>query len=199
MPSYINNYIEVIPPGIDLDLFKSINKEIDTKKLKIGFIGRREPYKGSREIIDVLSKFYLNNRFDFSLNIAVYMDVNWMNKIESFNFYEIHNDEQLADFYRLNDIIIATGLIEDGAFHYPCAEAIASNCLVISNYAPLVNGESILSLKSFDKEELAKKIEQCFELSQSDIINELASNYQLVKDSSWSIVGDKFHKILLHM
>lgn len=196
LPDLINNYEEVLPPGIDLDLFNRTYTKKLNGNVNIGFVGRKEIYKGSSEIVDVLSSIDFDSKIDVTFHIAVYIDSCWRDKLDNVVYHDINNDMDLAEFYKLNDLIIATGLIEDGAFHYPCAEAIAANCVVISNYAPLSKSQSQFFMKTFSKHELKTKIEKFLSLSQSDIEREIKYNYNIVKDSGWNSVGEKFLRII---
>ncbi len=198
LPSYLNNYVSIVPAGIDLSLYRNFKDSYycDKEVINIGFIGRKELYKGSQEIVDVLIE--LNNEFKGKLcvNVAVYCDGKWSAKLPNLNFFDIKNEFELAEFYKANDIVVATGLIEDGAFHYPCAEAIASSCLVISNYAPLTLSNSELKLSTFNSINLKNKLSQCFKFSKDRIESELNENYKLVKHLSWESVADEFYSVI---
>lgn len=196
LPSIINKYEEILSPGVDLELFKRANKEAKRDKFSIGFIGRKEIHKGSNEIVDVLSGIENDSFRNLVFNVAVYIDPKWKDKLQSVVYHNVSSDNELADFYRLNDLIIATGLIEDGAFHYPCAEAIATKCLVISNYSPLSNTPSQFYMHTFNKVMLKDKIEKVLKLTQSEIDEEVSRNYSVLKGSDWNSVGEKFHMII---
>ncbi|EFN8653230.1 hypothetical protein EAF46_25230, partial [Escherichia coli] len=107
-------------------------------------VGRKEIHKGTKNIIDALINWEQKHLITF--NIALYLSKDDEVKLKEhdvdYNFYPIYDDIQLAKFYRVNDLVIATGLVEDGAFHYPCAEAMSCGCAVISNYAPLADTNS---------------------------------------------------------
>ncbi|WP_449557205.1 glycosyltransferase family 4 protein [Huaxiibacter chinensis] len=193
LPKKLNNYIGVVPAGIDLDLYYPRTSSQISKR-SIGLIGRKEKHKGTKEIIQLLSKWGQDKKI--IVNVAVFLSEENKEYLENnriaYNFTPISNDGELANFYRSNDLIIATGLVEDGAFHYPCAEAMACGCSVISNYAPLVHSKSILKIETFNTKFLEEKLELFYEADEVSIHNELAANISLVSDYSWRNVSKKF-------
>ncbi|PST87781.1 glycosyltransferase family protein [Photobacterium iliopiscarium] len=197
LPSNINKYIGIIPAGVDTTLF---HLEIKTNKniKKIGIIGRKEKHKGTIDIIKIITKIPKDK--EFILNIAVYLDdeckcILRENNI-SYEYFPIESDDDLACFYRKNDLLIACGLIEDGAFHYPCAEGMASGCIVISNYSPLCELESNFKIDTFNEKELLDKIEYYYSLNDDEIKKEINSNVEKISEFSWDIIGNDFYKLI---
>ncbi|WP_230863184.1 glycosyltransferase family 4 protein [Enterobacter cloacae] len=197
LPNRLNDFVGVVPAGIDLKIFYPREYEIDSRK-NIGIIGRKEKYKGTTDIIELLCDWGKDK--DIIVNVSIYLsDENKNLMIDNgikFNYYEIKNDNQLAEFYRLNDLVIATGLVEDGAFHYPCAEAMACGALVISNYAPLVTTKSSYKLEKFSAESLKEKLNLYFNSSYASIQEEIKSNIAIVNDYSWTNVSQKFESYI---
>ncbi|MDK9356979.1 glycosyltransferase [Lelliottia wanjuensis] len=197
LPPPINKFIGVVPAGIDMDIFyPRDNVSCDIKT--IGLVGRKEPHKGTRDIIQVLCRWGQNK--NIIVNIAVYLSNSDKALLDrhgiEYHFYEISNDTQLANFYRLNELVIATGLVEDGAFHYPCAEAMACGCLVISNYAPLTSSSSHYKLATFDPTILEQKLNKYIDATRFDIDAELKDNHKIISNYSWEIVSKKFNSYL---
>ena len=199
LPESLNNYVAVVPAGIDNDLFYDDKLPEMQGVINIGLIGRIEPHKGTKEALFILSEYIRENMLEdkVRVNVAVYLpEVNF--NIKNISYYAIGNDEELASFYKKNDIFIATGLVEDGAFHYPCAEAMAAGCLVISNYAPLTNTSSVLKIATFSETELFFALDCCFksELNISFCVNE---NQSVMKEYSWSKIGNKMHDVIISL
>ncbi len=199
LPEIINNYSAVVPAGIDYELFyDSVLPDIDGV-INVGIVGRKEPYKGTKEILQVLANFIEENHLSdkVNVNVAVHMpDMHFT--IKNMMYHSVENDADLASFYKLNDIFIATGLIEDGAFHYPCAEAMAAGCLVISNYAPLSNTSSELKITHFSEEGIISGINKCLTMNRHDIQREVLVNQSIIKNLSWNIIGKKMNDVLHH-
>lgn len=193
LPERINNFIGVVPAGIDLKLYYPRSLKKDSRR-NIGIVGREEKYKGTTEVIKLLCDWGRNK--DITINVSVYLSEENKNLMLengiTFNYFEIKNDEELADFYRLNDMVIATGLVEDGAFHYPCAEAMACGSLVISNYAPLVTSRSSYKLDKFTTESLEEKLNLYLNSNYASIQEEIISNITIMNDYSWATVAKKF-------
>lgn len=196
LPGYLNGNKVVIPAGVDIKTFYSRGC-INAKK-NVGVIGRVEKHKGTKEIIDAIIAW--DNKHKVIINIAIYISEEDQERLidngVKFNYFKINNDNELADFYRCNDLIIATGLVEDGAFHYPCAEAMSSGCIVISNYAPLVDTESCFKITHLETELMLEKLDCFLASSHEDIQNEIAKNIANIKSYSWDVVGSKFNNTL---
>ncbi|WP_320657095.1 glycosyltransferase, partial [Aeromonas jandaei] len=78
LPKMINKYngfLTVIPAGIDYKLFYDEEMPSISGKINLGIIGRQEHYKGTKEILGILSKYILDNKLDerINVNVAVYM------------------------------------------------------------------------------------------------------------------------------
>lgn len=140
----------VVEPGIDLTVFNSFQRETKPyRTINIGCIGRREPWKGTNLIIEAFLSIRqtIKTRFDIDLclNIAFEAPENISEcGDQCIKVFQPHGDDNLASFYRLNEIFIATGLLQNGAFHYPCMESLACGCFVISNYAPATEDNAYL-------------------------------------------------------
>ncbi|WP_434931430.1 hypothetical protein ACRWQM_04855 [Shewanella sp. HL-SH5] len=195
LPKWLNNYIAEIPAGVDLNLYKNKKVKRDISKWKVGFIGRKEKYKASNEIVDILFSLEEHLKEKIEVHVALYLSDDNKDKLFAYNFHEVNSDADLANFYNECDILIAVGLIEDGAFHYPCAEAMASGCLVISNYAPLK--DSHLRIDSFSALDVTDKLTYCLEImSPKQIDSEIERNSQIMQNYSWKNIGSKFKTII---
>lgn len=127
-----------IPPGLDGECFYRRSDEPYSSpdgEVKIGIIGRSEPSKGivyALHAFDQLEKTQKN----YSLKVAFgNLPENW-----SHSRAEVvvpRNDKELAEFYRSVDVLIAPGIVQLGACHYPVIEAMACGTPVITTgYAP---------------------------------------------------------------
>ncbi|POL91382.1 hypothetical protein C3F26_27605, partial [Escherichia coli] len=81
--------------------------------------------------------------------------------------------------------------------HYPCAESMACGCLVISNYAPLTETNSVLKLVKFDACKLGEAINLCLNLDLEEKSKEIQSNISVLNKYDWKIVGETFNSLLL--
>ena len=195
LPKLLNNYVAEIPAGVDLKLYKNEKVKRNIVKWKVGFIGRKEKYKASNEIVDILVSLEGCLKDQVEVHVALYLSDDNKNKLSDYHFHEVNSDADLAAFYAECDIVIAVGLIEDGAFHYPCAEAMASGCLVISNYAPLI--DSHLRIDSFSVSAVKDKLEYCLNsMSPEQIDFEIEMNSKIIQNYSWENIGSKFKTII---
>lgn len=201
LPKEFPNTYSVVPAGIDLELFsrnpKTYNK---SRQIKIGCIGRIERHKGTAEIIEAFSK--IAKKYDAALNIAIHTPPVPEEIKHLVNEFKISSDKELSEFYDKNDIIVATGLIENGAFHYPCAEGMASGKIIISNYAPLIGNppfdfSSPLTLSNVTADEIFKSLTHAINMTESAQLSEIKKNKEIISSYSWDIIGKKFIRAIL--
>lgn len=135
----------VIPPGLDLKVYyPKILSNNKNKEFVIGCIGRIEEWKGSKDVTDAV-KILHEKGYKIKFKVA-FNQVNY----DRYEFVKPDGDENLADFYRSLDILVAPGHIQLGAVHYPVIEAMACKIPVITTgYYPANNENAyIVSIKS---------------------------------------------------
>lgn len=196
LPGSLGDDAPVAKPGVDIDLFSSTINFFERKRLTIGIIGRVEPTKGTRDSLMLLNDYCFSRGIKLLVNVAIHLpDLVGLNCIE-IHHHEIDNDQDLAKFYQINRYFLALGLIEDGAFHYPCAEAMAAGCIVISNYSPLKDTGSQLSVPTFDKDIVFDRLDRAFSLSQDEVFSEISRNQKEIQHYSWDSVVKDFEVII---
>lgn len=136
--SYLSTLADrVVPPGIDLQVFhpKEATKSIK-KPIVIGCIGRVEPHKGTLYVLQAFQELKKQG-VPVQLQIAYGHLPEGISLPEDAQVVMPHDDHELAEFYRSLDVLIAPGLGQRGAPHYPVMEAMASRTSVITTgYAP---------------------------------------------------------------
>lgn len=127
-----------VPPGIDARIFHRRHGEPHpdpTQPWVIGVIGRREPTKGT---VFALRAFEELARRDPVIRLKVAygnLPEGWQH--ERAEVVVPRNDQELADFYRSIDIMVAPGTVQLGACHYPVIEAMACRTPVVTTgYLP---------------------------------------------------------------
>lgn len=181
----------VVEPGIDLDVFKFAPKSFDASEIVLGCIGRELAWKGTLEIIQAVESVRQSTGKNLILHVA--FELPSTVDIDKYKFVRLstpHGDKNLAEFYRGVDLFIATGLIQDGAFHYPCLESLASGCIVISNYGP-ADQKNALIVNSVTKEKIAQQILTYFQLDNADLENMRNHAKNDVRAYGWSEIAQK--------
>ena len=191
-------YQGIVPAGVDIELFKKKENHLWGKTIpSVGIIGRVEPWKGTKEVVKVLERMVAEQVLNFKVNIAIHQPALSTNLAKLTSFHAIKNDAELAAFYQSNDILLAVGLIEDGAFHYPCAEGMATSLVVISNYSPLTKTDSEFAISTFDSEEIYEKLNLALSLSKDSFQQECLNNRKIIeREYSWDSIAEKLDIVL---
>lgn len=129
---------EFVPPGIDLSCFfpKESLKDLSTAgEIVIGCIGRREPSKGTRYVLEAFENLAQSDS-RFRLRVAYgNLPKEWEHS--RCEIVVPANDAELAAYYRSLDILVAPGTVQHGAPHYPVMEAMACGVPVVTTgYMP---------------------------------------------------------------
>lgn len=127
-----------VPPGIDFNLFQPSTeiKDLDeAQEIILGCIGRREPAKGIRYVLEAFETLWAQDP-RYKLHVAFgNLPDNWNHP--GLTIVVPSNDKELSDFYRSIDIMIAPGTVQLGAPHYPVMEAFACGIpTVTTGYLP---------------------------------------------------------------
>lgn len=124
---------QFVPPGLDLVNFKpvEISKNLEgATTIIIGCIGRHEPEKGIIYVLRAFEELYKRDS-RFLLRVAYgNLPVDWQH--EQCEVVVPKNDQELADYYRSLDILVAPGTVQHGAPHYPVLEAGACGVAVVT-------------------------------------------------------------------
>lgn len=132
-----------IPPGLDLQVFHPASHH-DGKTgepaagLTVGCIGRAEPEKGTMPAIEAYREFVRRVPGSHRFRVADFgVPRDWLEGLQGLDRVTPTNDNELAEYYRSIDVLLALCTQQHGAHHYPVLEAMASKVTVISTgYAP---------------------------------------------------------------
>jgi glycosyltransferase involved in cell wall biosynthesis len=199
-PIYLNykllkaNYY--VPPGIDLSLFYPRSNYLDhsdwkQKTVMLGCIGRHEAWKGTKYAIDA---YNLLKQAGWNVELSVaYGNIPDGSKLpDTASVTFPKNDEELANYYRSVDIMIAPGTIQLGAPHYPVMEGMACGLAVVTTgYIPAMPGRDnawIVPIK--DAKAIAIAVQEI--ITDSDLrTKRLSRAITDVQNFSWQAVSIK--------
>lgn len=179
----------ILYPGIDDTIFHPQPRHLftDKNRIIIGTIARKEPYKGTRYIIEAFSQLKKKYK-NLELHLAFAKEEDFKN-LEGIFCFEPHGDKSLADFYRSLDYYVCAAYAQLGAFHYPVSEAMSCGVPVITtNYYPADETNAWIIKKTHDVQEIVVKFEEAeknVSLKEKKIQNALSA----VKQFNWKEVG----------
>lgn len=134
---------DFVLPGLDFKIFFPKNKQTEhppKKNVILGCVGRIEPYKGTQDVLDA---FIILQKQEIDVELRVAFGDESLKDTSKLIVCTPTNDNELADFYRSIDILIAPGTVQLGAVHYPVIEAMACGTTVITTgYYPSDNSNS---------------------------------------------------------
>ena len=207
------NKIEIIPNGIDLNLFKTKNfNELDrSKKIKLLSVGRNHKKKGYDLIPETIAKLNENNiefewtiigknlkDLDFLSNTNLHNQLNIIDEISP-EIKENYNSpsSKLINKYKEADIFIMTSYLE--TFGMVLIEAMASGLYIISSNSEgcrnvIEDYKNGILFEKGNTTDLVKKIMEL--IDNKKLQNEIYSNLtKSVKKYDWDNISNKYIKI----
>lgn len=131
-----------VPPGIDFSNFyqkQAITMALSGRPIILGCIGRKEIEKGTRYVFEAFEEL-LRQGLNVELHVAFGNLTTEQAAHPKCKIIIPQNDKELGEYYRSLDIMIAPGLVQLGAPHYPVMEAMACGVPVITTgYLPATN------------------------------------------------------------
>lgn len=186
---------QFVPPGLDLGVFKPaeiIRSIEDAKTIVIGCIGRHEPAKGTIFVLRAFEELYKRDA-RFLLRVAYgNLPVDW--KHEQYEVVVPKNDQELADYYRSLDILVAPGTVQHGAPHYPVLEAGACGVAVVTTGYMGATPDTAWIVRNKDVESIVDSILD-ISSGENNRIAKIDKFSLKTKNFSWEYVSGKMLKI----
>lgn len=185
---------KVVLPGLDLELFS--NKKIPSfsQNIKVGCIGRLEPYKGTKY---VLKAFLLLQKQIPNIELHIAFGESYLSE----NYKSVYistpkNDYELAEFYKSMNIFIAPGTVQLGAVHYPVIESMATGTPIITtSYFPADDSNAwIVPIKN--AESIAEQVINIMDNPELRI-NKVKKAIEDVQQFEWKKVANKMYNYFL--
>ena len=181
---------DVVPPGLDLlNYHPKDNLMIEREEIVVGCIGRAAKWKGSNDAakaVELLQRVGVRIKFFVAFNPVDYSD---------FELVKPDGDENLANYYRSLDILIAPGTIQLGAIHYPVIEAMACGTTVITTGYYPANDTNAYIVPVSSPEAIAETIKHiCNNRKEAALKAERA--LRNVEELSWDKVSHKMLSII---
>lgn len=177
----------VIFPGLDLSIFYPKTTKIfqKDKQFVVGCIGRLEELKGTDDVLEAVKILHRKN-YDIKFKVA-FNPVNY----DRYELLSPDGDNNLADFYRDLDVLVAPCHVQLGAVHYPVIEAMSCKTTVITTgYYPATNENAyIVPIKS--PEAIAETIISILN-NYEQAIYKTEKAYKAIQQFDWKIVSSKF-------
>ena len=195
--SYANSIqrhsLGVVPPGIDLETFHPRGPILTQPEVRVGTIVREERWKGTENVVEAL-KMLQASRPEISVSLAFGDDSHgpWPGKQEH---VRPDGDSSLSAWYRSLDIYVGAPVGQEGVYHYPFMEALASGLAVVCPpYAP-ASSKNAWILSSRDPMTVVETLERV--LTQRDVARALArKGPTAVAELSWQVTAARMLTIL---
>jgi len=176
----------VIPPGLDLKNYYPKENNWDGKRpFVIGCIGRKEEWKGSGDVAKAV-EILLMEKANIHFKVA-------FNEVDCSNYELVHpdGDNNLADYYRSVDVLVAPGTIQLGAIHYPVIEAMACNTFVITTGYYPANEENSYIVPVHSPEKIADSIKYIMNNYQ-EALDKASKAQEVIQQFDWDNIVDSF-------
>lgn len=184
---------EWIPPGLDRNIFYRRNTSPlvnKYRKIIIGVIGRSEPAKGISFALRAFEQLSaVDDRYSLSIAFGNLPD-GWSHPKATVTVPK--NDAELAEFYRAIDILVAPGIVQLGACHYPVLEGMACGTPVVTTgYLP-ANSQNSWLVPIMNANAITVAIKQIEALSYLELKAYLDRAEENISPFSWEQVAGKF-------
>lgn len=184
----------VIPPGIDLSIFKRKQSDgsfLNKETITIGTIGRTEPYKGTATALAAYRHLRMQEP-----RLRMKVGFGNVEPNDDIEIVPIRGDLELAAFYRSIDILVVSCQGQHGAPHYPLIESMASGSPVVhTGYYP---GDLTNSWQAVDSttEAVAAALLQLIQTPESARATRVAAAREIVECRlAWDAVASQFEQL----
>jgi len=186
-----------VAPGVDRTVF--VRRAAppclsEGSEVVLGTIGRSEPGKGTRYVLDAFERLARNDA-RFKLKVAYgNLPADW-SRLRT-EVCVPTDDEELSQFYRSVDILLAAGTVQLGAFHYPVLESMSSGTpLVTTEYLP-ADASNAWIVPSRDSEAIANAVLEILQTPIDELTSKLDRAEAAVEEYSWPSVAQKFMTLI---
>jgi glycosyltransferase involved in cell wall biosynthesis len=180
-----------IPPGLDAGLYRrrSAPPHFDGRPMVLGVIGRREPSKGTAYVLQAFEQLAAQDPH-IRLSVAFgNLPQDWSH--ERAHVVVPRNDQELADFYRSVDILIAPGTVQLGACHYPVLESMSCGTPVITTgYLP-ADAESAWIVPVADAGAIADAVQAIRKTPAPELMQRLDLAHERTLPFHWDRVASR--------
>ncbi|QEE25645.1 glycosyltransferase family 4 protein [Rhodanobacter glycinis] len=185
-----------VPPGIDLSGFYRrfvAPMHRDGRAWTVGTIGRHELAKGTKYVLEAFDKLALVDP-DVRLKVAYgNLPSGWSH--ERAEIVVPKNDKDLADYYRSVDVLVAPGIVQHGACHYPVMEAMACGTPVVTTgYLPADSSNAWI-VPVHDSAAIVNVLLEIRSLAPLDLEAKLKSAAAAIAPFDWTNVAKEFLRL----
>lgn len=200
-PIYFNyknlNAKENVYPGLDFNVFNTKGKIYKSRfgedPIRIGCIGRLEVSKGTKYVLEAF-KYLKKKGIDCELHLAVFGNEDMLVGYNGVNTVTPQNDIELSLYYKSIDVLIAPGLLQHGAVHYPVIESMACGTPVITTGYYPANCDNSWLVMPHSYTAIANQIEKII-LNPETAIKKAKKAVNDVKHLEWSIIANQMISI----
>lgn len=194
-PIYLNyknlRAYRVVAPGLDFKIFFPVSRSRSNNHWVIGCIGRKEKEKGTEYVVKAFEELTAAG-LPIKLHVAYGNIPKFISQRYDCKVSIPQNDQQLGDFYRSLDIMIAPGTLQLGAPHYPVMEAMACGIPIITTgYLPADESNAWI-VPIGNVQAIVDAVKSIIEMDQNYLDEKINKGLVDISPYGWNEVSKKF-------
>ena len=159
------------------------------RRIVLGCIGRKERWKGTDVMLDAYDEM-LARGYPVELRVA-FGNIPADRPEAPFRTEVMpRSDQELADFYRSLDVMLATGTLQLGAAHYPVMEAMACGVPVVTTGYYPAKGDNAWLVPARDPSAIADAVRDMLE-RPVEREQRVARAHATIRQFDWSVVAER--------
>ena len=181
----------VVAPGLDLSVYRpGPRRKLREGRIRVGFVSRVEVEKGTRESLEAVERLAAE---DPRVDVDVALDnLGRTSSLERLTITPISCDDDLAEYYRGLDIMIAPISAQFGAPHYPAWEALACGTPLVTTDVMLCDERNSWRCAPGSAQSIYEVLREVIAADAAVVDAKIRDGLVTARGQEWPAVAERF-------